>query len=40
MHDEEATAVEKLGEGMRKFDTDARMLERFARAKVTQRMTS
>ena len=37
MHDEDAMAVEKLGEGMRKFDTDARKLKQFARAKLTQR---
>ena len=39
-HDEDALAVEKLGEGMRKFDTDARELKQFARAKMTQRMAS
>ena len=40
MHDEDAMAVEKLGEAMRKFDTDARELKQFARAKMTTRMAS
>jgi hypothetical protein len=30
MHDADAMAVEKRGEGMRKFDTDARKLKQFA----------
>jgi transaldolase len=38
MHNEDAMAVEKLSEGIRKFYADARKLEQFARAKVTQRM--
>jgi transaldolase len=38
MHNEDAMAVEKLSEGIRKFYADARKLEEFARKKVTQRM--
>ena len=38
MHNEDAMAVEKLSEGIRKFYADARKLEQFARAKVAQRM--
>ena len=38
MHNEDAMAVEKLSEGIRKFYADARKLEQFARARVTQRM--
>jgi transaldolase len=38
MHNEDAMAVEKLSEGIRKFYADARKLEQFTRAKVTQRM--
>ena len=37
MHNEDAMAVEKLSEGIRKFYADARKLEQFARAKVAQR---
>ena len=33
-------AAEKLAEGIRKFYADARKLEEFARAKVTERMAS
>jgi transaldolase len=40
MHNEDAMAVEKLSEGIRKFYADARKLEQFARAKVIQRMAS
>ena len=40
MHNEDAMAVEKLSEGIRKFYADARKLEQFARAKVSQRMAS
>lgn len=40
MHNEDAMAVEKLSEGIRKFYADARKLEEFARAKVMQRMAS
>jgi transaldolase len=38
MHNEDAMAVEKLSEGIRKFYADARKLEQFARTKVLQRM--
>jgi len=38
MHNEDAMAVEKLAEGIRKFYADARKLEQFAGAKVAQRM--
>jgi transaldolase len=34
MHNEDAMASEKLGEGIRKFNADARKLEQFARTKV------
>jgi transaldolase len=34
MHNEDAMAVEKLGEGIRKFNADARKLEEFARSTV------
>ena len=40
MHNEDAMAVAKLSEGIRKFYADARKLEAFARAKVAQRMAS
>jgi transaldolase len=40
MHNEDAMAVEKLSEGIRHFYIDARKLEQFAQAKVTQRMAS
>jgi transaldolase len=40
MHNEDAMAVEKLSEGIRKFYADARKLEQFARSKVAQRMAS
>jgi transaldolase len=38
MHNEDAMATEKLAEGIRKFYADARELEQFARARVTQKM--
>ena len=38
MHDKDAMAVETLGEGLRKLDTDARKLKQFARAKMIQMM--
>jgi hypothetical protein len=38
MHDEDALAVERLGDGMRRFDTDVRELKHLARAKMSQRM--
>jgi len=34
LHNEDAMASEKLGEGIRKFNADTRKLEQFARAKV------
>jgi transaldolase len=34
MHNEDAMATEKLAEGIRKFNADARKLEQFARAKM------
>jgi transaldolase len=37
MHNEDAMAVEKLSEGIRKFYADARKLERYAQAKVAQK---
>jgi transaldolase len=40
MHNEDAMAVEKLSEGIRKFYADSRKLEQFAQAKVAQRMAS
>ena len=40
MHNEDAMAVEKLSEGIRKFNADARKLEQFARATFAQRMAS
>jgi transaldolase len=39
MHNEDAMAGDKLSEGIRKFNADARKLERFARAKVESMMT-
>jgi transaldolase len=36
MHNEDAMATEKLAEGIRKFYTDARKLEQYALARVTQ----
>ena len=40
MHNEDAMATEKLAEGIRKFYADARKLERYAQARVTQKMAS
>jgi transaldolase len=40
MHNEDAMATEKLAEGIRKFYADARKLEQYARARVTQKMAS
>jgi transaldolase len=37
MHNEDAMAVEKLSEGIRRFYADARKLEQYAQAKVAQR---
>jgi transaldolase len=38
MHNEDAMATEKLAEGIRKFYADARKLEQYAVARVTQKM--
>src|SRR6516165_7156796 len=38
MHNEDAMATEKMAEGIRKFYADARKLEQFARARVTQKV--
>src|SRR5262249_22679621 len=40
MHNEDAMATEKLAEGIRKFYADARKLEQYAVARVTQKMAS
>src|SRR5262245_15619700 len=40
MHNEDAMATEKLAEGIRKFNADARKLAQYARARVTQKMAS
>jgi transaldolase len=39
MHNEDAMATDKLSEGIRKFNVDARKLEQFARAKVERMIT-
>jgi transaldolase len=38
MHNEDAMAVEKLSEGIRKFHADARKLEQFAQSQVSRAM--
>jgi transaldolase len=38
MHNEDAMATEKLAEGIRKFYADARKLEQYAQARVSQKM--
>ncbi len=38
MHNEDAMATEKLAEGIRKFYADARKLEEYAQARVSQKM--
>jgi transaldolase len=38
MHNEDAMATDKLAEGIRKFYADARKLEQYARARVSQKM--
>lgn len=38
LHNEDAMAVEKLSEGIRKFYADARKLENYAQAKVAQKI--
>jgi transaldolase len=40
MHNEDAMATEKLAEGIRKFYADARKLEQYAQARVTQKLAS
>jgi transaldolase len=40
MHNEDAMATEKLAEGIRKFYADARKLEQYAQARVTQKVAS
>jgi transaldolase len=40
MHNEDAMATEKLAEGIRHFYADARKLEQYALARVTQKMAS
>jgi transaldolase len=40
MHNEDAMGTEKLAEGIRKFYADARKLEQYAQARVTQKMAS
>jgi transaldolase len=39
MHNEDAMATDKLSEGIRKFNADARKLEQFARARVESMIT-
>lgn len=38
LHNQDAMAVEKLGEGIRKFSADARKLEKLAQSMVTQKV--
>ena len=38
MHNEDAMATEKLAEGIRKFNIDARHLEEYALSQVTQKV--
>src|SRR5271157_843409 len=40
MHNEDAMATEKIAEGIRKFYADARKLEQYAQARVSQKVTS
>ena len=40
MHNEDAMATEKLAEGIRKFYADARKLEQYAQARVSQKVAS
>ena len=37
MHNEDATATDKLAEGIRKFYADASKLEQYARSRVPQK---
>jgi transaldolase len=38
MHNEDAMATEKLGEGIRKFNSDARHLEEYALSRVAEQV--
>jgi len=38
MHNEDAMATEKLAEGIRKFNSDARHLEDYALSQVTKKV--
>ena len=38
MHNEDAMATEKLAEGIRKFNADARRLQEYALAQVTAKV--
>jgi transaldolase len=38
MHNEDAMATDKLAEGIRKFNADARKLEQYARSQVTEKV--
>lgn len=38
MHNEDAMATEKLSEGIRKFNADARLLEQYAMSQVTEKV--
>ena len=38
LHNQDAMAVEKLSEGIRKFYADARKLEQYAQARVAQKV--
>ena len=38
MHNEDAMATERLAEGIRKFNSDARHLEEYALSRVTQKV--
>jgi transaldolase len=38
MHNEDAMATEKLSEGIRKFNSDARHLQEYALSQVTERV--
>jgi len=40
MHNQDAMATEKLAEGIRKFYADARKLQQYAEARVTQKLAS
>jgi transaldolase len=40
MHNEDAMATDKLAEGIRKFNADARKLEQFSRTLVQEKVTA